>query len=171
MTVRPGARQAAAVAGGTLLLVLAGWLAYYTVHALDGPWGRPGVRGTLTVTKCVTNHGGGGDAPTMTCTGTFTAGRTTTAGVHLDMDLVSWWAPGETFQVRLPDGSHTAYRPGGQTWLIYLGFFLFLVGAAVVTFGSALGSRWGPRVQAGGGIVIASAFLAPPLVLLISWAA
>lgn len=155
--------------GGAVLLVLAGWLAYDAVQSMDGPWGRPGVAGRLTVTKCVTEHNGGGDPPTMSCTGTFTSGHSTVSGVRFGIDHVEGWAPGETLQVRLPHGSHTAYRPGDQGWLIRLGFFLALLGGAVVVFGGALvAGRLQKRVQAAGGILFGAAIPVPLLLWLFS---
>jgi hypothetical protein len=165
MTTYSAARRAGAVA----LLILTGWSAYYMVQTQEGPWGPAGLRGTLTVTECMTEHGGGADPPTMTCTGVFTSGPATTTGVQLDIDHVGEWTRGETLPVLLPPGSHTAHQPGGHTWLIRLGFCLLLLGAAVSMFGSAAAPRWARRIQATGGIVVASAFLAPPLALLLYW--
>lgn len=163
-------RRPAVLLGGAVLLVLAGWLAYTTVHTLDGPWGRPGSPGTLTLTRCQTYKGGGGDPPTMSCTGTFTPdhGGSPVPGVRLNLDRVGPWAPGGIRRVWLPSASHTAYRPGGNDWLIRLGFFLFLLGCSIALIGTADGSRWARRVQVTGAVVAMSAFPVPLLVWLIS---
>src|SRR5260370_26574532 len=152
------ARRIAAILSGLLLLVLAGWLASWTVHTVDGPWGRPGSIGTLTVTKCQTNHGGEGDGPTMTCTGTFTADRggPSVHSVHHDEGRVAAWAPGETARVTLPAGSHSAYQPGSGDWLVRLGVFLALLGLSVVAFGLTTKPPrpgWADRTLRRGGIV------------------
>lgn len=167
VTFGPASRTVVALLGGAVLLVLAVWLAYDTVHSMDGPWGRPGLPGTLTVAECVTEHHGGGDPPTMTCTGAFTSGRSTISRVHFGIDHVKAWFPGESIQVRLSYGSRTAYRPGSHDWLIRLGLFLAILGGAVATFGSAgTAGRIRQRVQAAGAVIFVSAIPVPLLVLL-----
>ncbi|MCW2916555.1 MAG: hypothetical protein JWN52_4623 [Actinomycetia bacterium] len=106
----------------------------------------------------------------MTCTGTFTPDRggTPVPGVRLGFDRVSPWAPGATRRVWLPDTSHVAYRPGGNDWLVRLGFFLFLLGSSIASFGAAGASRWAMRAQVAGGIIAVSGIPVPFLVWLIS---
>jgi hypothetical protein len=173
MAPRLTARQIAGPACGLILLALAGWLASWTIHTVDGPWGRPGSVGTLTVTSCETNHGGEGDGYTMTCTGTFTAdhGGPPVPGVHHDEDRVEWWSPGETERLTLPAGSHSAYRPGSGDWFLRLGWFLALLGLSAVAFGLSgkpPHPRWAERTQVAGGMIFISSIPVPVLIWLIS---
>jgi hypothetical protein len=167
------ARRIAGILSGLILLALAGWLASWTIHTVDGPWGRPGNMGTLTFTSCQTNHGGEGDGYTMTCTGTFTADRggPPVPGVHHDEDRVAWWSPGETERLTLPAGSHSAYRPGNGDWFVRLGWFLALLGLSVTAFGLSAKPphpRWAERTLVAGGMIVVSAIPVPVIVWLIS---
>lgn len=163
-------RRTGAPLCGAVVLALAVWLAYATVHTVDGPWGRPGSPGVLTVTRCLTTRGGDGDPPAMTCTGAFTPdhGGIPVPGVRLDLDRVYAWAPGETYRAWLPDSSHAAYLPGHYDWLVRFGFFLFLLGSSLALFGTAGSSRWANRTQVVGGVILMSAIPVPLLIWLIS---
>ena len=132
--------RAAAIVVGLVLLVVAGWLGVWTVRTMDGPWGKPGRAGTLTVERCTTSPASGGTGPTMTCTGMFTRddGGPTVDGVRLSGRAAAWTS-GERIRARLSNASQTAYRPGSGDWLVNLAFFLALlaVSAGAIVAGRA----------------------------------
>ena len=125
----PTALRAVAGIAAVALVIAAGWLANDTVHTMAGPWGEPGTPGTLTLTgDCVTHQGGEGDAPTMTCRGTYIVGGMTVEPVYLDFDHVG--STPATVLVRLPHGSRHAYQPSTTAWLLRLILFVVMLAMA-----------------------------------------
>lgn len=84
---------------------------------------------------------------------------------------VHGWEAGERLRVRLPRGSSEAHRPGGDDWLVSLGFFLFMLGAAVIALAygvSARQTRSVQRVMMAGFVVVAAAVPVPFIAWLVT---